>query len=365
MKKVGLYIHIPFCVKKCGYCDFYSVVGDDMLMDAYTSAVISALSEHKGCFVADTVYFGGGTPSVLGGKRISLILNAAREFLTPDAEITVEVNPGDNLNEFFAICAESGVNRVSIGLQSADDSELKRLTRRHSSSDVSEAVRLARINGIDNISLDIMLATEGQTKETIARSIGFCADLQVNHISAYMLKIEENTPFYKKKATMNIPDENAAAEMYLFACDRLESRGYKQYEISNFAKPGYKSRHNMKYWNSEEYVGIGPSAHSYFDQKRFYYERDIHAFIKGVQPIFDSMGGDFEEYAMLRLRLCDGVTRSECESLFADGKARFESMLLSAKKYEQAGLCHADDERIALNKNGFLLSNMIISDLIY
>ena len=364
MKKVGLYIHIPFCVKKCGYCDFYSVVGDDMLMDAYTSAVISAINEYKEQFVADTVYFGGGTPSVLGGRRILLILDAAKEIITPDAEITVEVNPGDNLAEFFPLCVVSGVNRVSIGLQSANDNELKNLTRRHTSSDVAEAVKLARLSGIDNISLDLMLATEGQTEETIARSIDFCADLQVNHISAYMLKIEENTPFYDKKGDMNIPDEDRAAEMYLFACARLESRGYKQYEISNFAKQGYQSRHNLKYWNMEEYVGIGPSAHSFFDGKRFFYERDIHAFMKGNKPTFDAIGGDFDEYAMLRLRLCDGISRIQCEALFADGKSRFEKMLSAAKKYEKAGLCYADDEKIALNKNGFLLSNMIISDLI-
>ena len=364
MKKVGLYIHIPFCVKKCDYCDFYSVVGDDMLMDAYTSAVISAINEYKEQFVADTVYFGGGTPSVLGGRRISLILDAAKEIITPDAEITVEVNPGDNLAEFFPLCVVSDANRVSIGLQSANDNELKNLTRRHTSSDVAEAVKLARLSGIDNISLDLMLATEGQTEETIARSIDFCADLQVNHISAYMLKIEENTPFYDKKGDMNIPDEDRAAEMYLFACDRLESRGYKQYEISNFAKQGYQSRHNLKYWNMEEYVGIGPSAHSFFDGKRFFYERDIHAFIKGNKPTFDAIGGDFDEFAMLRLRLCDGISRIQCEALFADGKSRFEKMLSAAKKYEKAGLCYADDEKIALNKNGFLLSNMIISDLI-
>ena len=365
MKKVGLYIHIPFCVKKCGYCDFYSVVGDDMLMDAYTAAVISVINEYKGQFVADTVYFGGGTPSVLGGRRISLILDATKEIITPDAEITVEINPGDNLEEFFSICAGSGVNRVSIGLQSANDNELKNLTRRHTSADVAEAVTLARLNSVDNISLDLMLATEGQTEETIARSIDFCAELGANHISAYMLKIEKNTPFYDKKADMNIPDEDRAAEMYLFACDRLESRGYKQYEISNFAKPGYHSRHNLKYWNMEEYVGIGPSAHSFFDGKRFFYERDIHAFIRGNEPTFDGTGGDFEEYAMLRLRLCDGVSRERCETLFADGKVRFEKMLSAAKKYEKAGLCFTDDEKIALNKNGFLLSNMIISDLIY
>ena len=364
MKKVGLYIHIPFCVKKCDYCDFYSVVGDYMLMDAYTSAVISAINEYRGQFVADTVYFGGGTPSVLGGRRISQILDAAKEFITPDAEITVEVNPGDNLAEFFPLCADSGVNRVSIGLQSANDNELKNLTRRHTSLDVADAVKLARLSGIDNISLDLMLATEGQTEKTIARSIDFCAELHANHISAYMLKIEENTPFYDKKGDMNIPDEDRAAEMYLFACNRLENRGYKQYEISNFAKPGCHSRHNLKYWNMEEYVGIGPSAHSFFDGKRFFYERDIHAFIKGNEPTFDTIGGDFEEYAMLRLRLCDGISRAQCESLFADGKVRFEKMLSAAKKYEKAGLCFADDERIAFNKNGFLLSNMIISDLI-
>ena len=359
MRKVGLYIHIPFCVKKCGYCDFYSVVGDDMLMDAYTSAVISALGEYKDRFVADTVYFGGGTPSVLGGKRISLILNAAKEFITPDAEITVEVNPGDNLNEFFAICSHSGVNRVSIGLQSANDSELKRLTRRHSSGDVSEAVRLARLHGIDNISLDLMLATEGQTEGTITQSIDFCADLNVNHISAYMLKIEQGTPF-AKKIPKNLPDEDAMSDFYLYACEKIESMGYRQYEISNFAKDGCQSQHNNIYWKLENYVGIGPSAHSCFNGKRFYYPRDIKQFIENPQTIPDGEV-DIDEYIMLSLRLKSGLNLAELKE-----KWNKELTLLQLKKLEmlkKQGLITFENNTVSLTPKGFLMENAIACEI--
>lgn len=364
MKKAGLYIHVPFCIRKCGYCDFYSVTGDEQLMDAYTSAVIDTFREYKGKINADTVYFGGGTPSVLGGKRISAILNAAREMITDCAEITVELNPGDSLNEFFALCSAAGVNRASIGLQSADDNELRLLTRRHTVSDVKEAVRLARLNGINNISLDLMLGIEGQTKQSISRSVDFCADLGVDHVSAYMLKVEEGTPFAAAKGKNRFPDEDTVADMYLFAVERLANRGYEQYEISNFAAGGAKSRHNLKYWNCEEYVGIGPSAHSFYEKKRFFYRRSISSFISGEKPVSDGSGGNFDEYAMLRLRLSDGLVRAEAEKSFSDGAERYEKMLVKARRYEKAGLCIADGVKIALNSRGFLVSNMIIGDLL-
>lgn len=364
MKKVGLYIHVPFCVKKCGYCDFYSVAGNEQLMDEYTAAVTDALGAYRGKISADTVYFGGGTPSVLGGKRISAVLNAAREMISDGAEITVELNPGDSLNDFYEQCSAAGVNRVSIGLQSADDNELRLLTRRHTASDVKDAVRLARLNGISNISLDLMLGIEGQTKKSIANSVDFCADLGVNHISAYMLKIEEGTPFARAKGGSRFPDEDAVADMYLFAVGRLADRGYEQYEISNFAANGAKSRHNLKYWNCEEYVGIGPSAHSFYGGKRFFYPRSITDFISGKKPVSDGSGGDFDEYAMLRLRLSDGLIFTEAKKRFSDAERRYEKLLEKAQRYEQAGLCAADGDKIALNSRGFLVSNMIIGDLL-
>ncbi len=364
MQQVGLYIHVPFCVKKCGYCDFYSVVGDDSLMDVYTAAVVDTLRKYYGKIAADTVYFGGGTPSVLGGKRIATILDAACQMVERGAEITVEANPGDNLDEFFAKCCQAGVNRLSMGLQSANDNELKLLTRRHSTADVASAVKLARANGIGNISLDLMLGIEGQTQESLIHSVDFCADTGANHVSAYMLKIEDGTPFAQRRNSMDLPDDDVSADLYLLAVDRLRKNGYEQYEISNFAKDGAYSRHNLKYWNCDQYIGIGPSAHSFFDGRRFFYERSIDSFIIGKKPIQDGFGGDFEEYAMLRLRLNDGIRRDDTEKRYIDGDNRYDMLMQRAQKYVKAGLCVANDEKTALTDRGFLVSNSIICDLL-
>ncbi len=364
MEAIGLYIHVPFCVKKCGYCDFYSVVGNDELMDVYTAAVIQSIKRHTGEVIADTVYFGGGTPSVLGGRRLAAILDAARPMTDNGAEITVEANPGDNLSEFLSICAASGVNRLSIGLQSANDKELKLLTRRHTAADVERAVDAAFANGIDNISLDLMLGIEGQTQQSLADSIDFCAKAGASHVSAYMLKIERETPFFEKRESMNLPNEDKTAELYLFAVGRLAEAGYAQYEISNFAKNGRKSRHNLKYWSCEPYLGIGPSAHSFFGGRRFFYPRDIDGFIAFNDPVADGLGGDFDEYAMLRLRLCEGLKRADCEVRYPDGADRYRRMLDRARKYASVGYLAADNEKIALNSKGFLVSNAIIFDLI-
>lgn len=364
MNPIGLYIHVPFCVKKCGYCDFYSVVGDDNLMDAYTAAVCEKIGDYKDKITADTLYFGGGTPSVLGGNRVAMIINAACDMLTADAEITVEANPGDDLDDFFKRCRDAGVNRLSLGLQSANDNELALLTRRHNRNDVVTAVNLARKNGIDNISLDLMLGTEAQTKESLFRSVDFCADMGASHVSAYMLKIEEGTPFATRKFETPLADDDAVAELYLATIDRLSEKGYAQYEISNFAKNGAYSRHNLKYWNCDEYIGIGPSAHSFFKGKRFYYDRDINGFICGMDTVLDCDGGDFEEYVMLRLRLCDGLRRDLVINRFKNGNELYNHVLSRTGKAASAGCLTANNEKIALTSKGFLISNSIICDLI-
>ncbi len=364
MNPIGLYIHVPFCVKKCGYCDFYSVVGNDNLMDMYTAAVCEKIKNYKGKVTADTLYFGGGTPSVIGGKRVAMMINAARDILTDNAEITVEANPADNLDDFFSRCRNAGVNRLSLGLQSANDNELSLLTRRHTRNDVAEAVSLAVKYGIDNISLDLMLGTEGQTKDSLLKSVDFCADMGANHVSAYMLKIEEGTPFATRKFETPLADDDEVSELYLSAIDRLAEKGYTQYEISNFAKDGAFSRHNLKYWNCDEYIGIGPSAHSFFEGERFYYDRDINGFICGNGTVFDGKGGDFEEYAMLRLRLCDGLRSDLVISRFENGNKLYDNILSRTEKLAHAGYLTANSEKIALTPKGFLISNSIICELI-
>ncbi len=364
MDSIGLYIHVPFCVKKCGYCDFYSVTADEDTMDAYTRAMCDKLSGMNGDFTADTVYFGGGTPSVLGGRRIAEILKAAYPNIAQDAEITTEANPGDELDEFFAYCADAGVNRVSLGMQSAVDGELALLTRRHTVTDVERAVSTARKRGINNISLDLMVGIEGQNEISLMRSVDYCAALGVDHVSAYMLKIEDGTPFAARRDRSAFADEDRSADLYIAAVERLAAHGYEQYEISNFARNGAVSRHNLKYWNCEPYIGIGPAAHSFYGGRRFFYPRSLADFIADVQPTDDGSGGDFDEYAMLRLRLTDGLRRDMTIQRFPDCDERYAEMVKRAEKYAGAGLCTADGERIALNSHGFLLSNSIICDLL-
>lgn len=355
----GLYVHIPFCRSKCGYCDFYSLVGSESTKDEYTAEVCRRLK--KVSRSADTLYIGGGTPSQLGGQRIARIIDAAAPLLTADAEVTVEANPCDNMAVFLPDVAAAGANRLSLGLQSANDSELKLLTRRHRADHVTAAVETARRCGIDNISLDLMIGIEGQTDASLMRSVDYCAALGVSHISGYMLKLEPGTPFYAR-GEVCFPGADDTAELYLRACERLEKHGYGQYEISNFCRDGRRSRHNMKYWLGEDYIGIGPAAHSCTDGSRYYFERDIAAFLSGAEPIYDGPSGGEDEYIMLRLRLSDGILLSDLEERF--GAASAERVRRGLRRPAAGGLAAFDGERVRLTRRGFLVSNSIIAALL-
>lgn len=379
MKKppIGLYVHVPFCVSKCPYCDFYSLPGQgEERKDAYAGAVVRSLERWGGRLPgvsADTLYFGGGTPSLLGGKRVARIMDAAaRLFGLDGAEITMEANPGDPLDEVFCEFAAAGGNRVSLGMQSADAGELALLGRRHTPRQVAAAVESARKAGIGNISLDIMLGIEKQTAASVQNSIRAAGRLGARHLSAYLLKIEEGTPFYERQAGMALPDEDAAAEMYLAACETMESLGYRQYEISNFAVPGFESRHNRKYWSAESYLGIGPSAHSFLGGKRFYYPRSLEKFLDGGEPEPERGGaeasrpgaiadGGEEEYVMLRLRLTEGVTETGFAEKF--GRPLPAAYRRRSEKLPEK-LVIADDAGIRLTRQGFLLSNPLIARII-
>lgn len=363
---IGLYIHVPYCDGKCPYCDFYSMRGSESAMDEYTNGIIRKLKYESAHLnrKADTLYFGGGTPSLLGGKRIARIVEAAREgFGLENAEITVEANPGKDLSGFFREIHAAGVNRLSMGLQSANDEELRLLGRRHTAEQAAQAVYDAQKAGIGNISLDLMLAVQNQTEKSLLHSIEFCAGLGVSHISAYLLKIEPHTAYYKSRAELRLPDEDAAAALYLFACAELEKRGYRQYEISNFAKEGCESRHNLKYWRCEEYLGLGPSAHSFVDGKRFHYERSTAKFLVGGEPVQDGSGGDFEEFAMLALRLTEGLTDDACLARF--GYPVPERLKKAARLYEPGGLTVCEENGFHFTPKGFLLSDMLTGEILF
>ncbi len=367
-KPIGIYLHIPFCKSKCPYCDFYSLTGQtDEVLDQYVAALerdLAAWGKHLAT-PADTVYLGGGTPSLLGGTRIARLLDGVnRAFpLTGDAEITMEANPADDLYDTLRAFRAGGGNRVSLGMQSGNDRELLGLGRRHRADQTARAAEAVRKAGIDNLSFDLMLALAGQTAADIDQSIETCRTLGGTHVSAYMLKIEPNTPF-GTCVPAGLPDDDGAADLYIHACEQLERAGYRQYEISNFAKDGQKSRHNLKYWEGADYLGIGAAAHSKIAGKRFAYPRDLSAVIRGAVPTEhdnDPPTDSMQEYAVLRLRLTDGIVEHEFKHRF--GRSIPTAWRENADKIP-AHLCVSDPTGIRLTRDGFLVSNAIMVRLI-
>ncbi|MDO4364772.1 MAG: radical SAM family heme chaperone HemW, partial [Clostridia bacterium] len=270
MDNIGLYLHIPFCKTKCPYCDFYSMRGDVSDKDMYTISLVESMEnwtdklERK----ADTLYLGGGTPSILGGENIAMLTRRAKNLFGVDGEITVECNPSAVEEDFFEAVADAGVNRISLGVQSVIESERKKLGRFSDREIIEKRIEQCKTAGIKNISLDVMLGVQEQTMKSFDETLDFCIASGATHISAYMLKIEEGTPYYKKKDSLNLPNDDEVADMYLAMSEKLRASGFEHYEISNFARPGFEGKHNLKYWNCEEYLGLGPSAHSFIDGKK-------------------------------------------------------------------------------------------------
>lgn len=365
---IGLYLHIPFCVRKCPYCDFYSLPATEEAMEAYTDTLIRRLRREGPRFpAADTLYLGGGTPSLLGASRIHRLVTAAREsFGLENAEITLEANPAEHLEDIFRAFHEAGGNRISLGMQAADDDTLRRLGRRHTVRDTAAAVEAAHGAGIDNLSLDILLATEGQTSADVRRAVQTAHALGATHLSAYLLKLEEGTPFGRTPPPL--PDEDAAAALYLTACEEAEAAGYAQYEISNWAMPGRASRHNLKYWNSEPYLGLGPSAHSFYGGRRLYFPRQLAAFDDRCPPLPEAPEGDAllpenseAEYAMLRLRLCEGLRADAFAAHFGHP---IPAAWMTAARQIPPHLLQADAAGIRLTREGFLVSDAILTRIL-
>lgn len=343
-KPIGLYVHVPFCVQKCPYCDFYS--GKITKTADYTSAVLRNLSRYPEIF--DTVYFGGGTPSLLPEIAKEVLRTVSH---TQDAEITFECNPETVTDSTLLTLKNAGVNRLSFGVQSLDDRELSALGRIHTAAKAVQTIRRAYDLGFENISADLMLGIPHQTEDSLKRTIDELVSLPITHISAYMLKLEPNTAFGKNPP--EIPDEDVQAALYLQTVNRLAASGFAQYEISNFAKSGYESRHNLKYWRCEEYVGVGPAAHSYYGGKRYAVPRDLAAFIESEAQSeipTDDHPNPTEERIMLGLRLTEGIPLTSELS---------ERLPLIPKH-----LYKTENNRLSLTTEGFLVSNEIISILI-
>lgn len=363
--QIGLYIHIPFCKSKCPYCDFYSNRATDSDYEKYTEILIQKIimwSKKISKNIA-TVYVGGGTPSVIGTDRLCRITDCIMQNFNvmENAEITVEINPESGKKLDFSKMHTHGINRISVGLQSADTSELKALGRIHTAEDAKMTVALAKKSGITNISLDLMLGIPHQTLESVKKSVLFCNECGVKHISAYILKVEPGTGFDKIKSKLVLPGEDMQSKIYLNTVKTLDLLGYKQYEISNFAKAGFESKHNLNYWDCGEYLGIGPAAHSFIDGKRFYYGRNMDDFAND-KTIFDCNGGDAEEFIILSLRTTSGLDLNEYKKRF--NKEISQSFLQKINEFTKFGFVIVKDNKISLTPSGFLVSNTIISDLI-
>ncbi|MBE6750871.1 MAG: radical SAM family heme chaperone HemW [Ruminococcaceae bacterium] len=365
-KQLGLYIHIPFCERKCKYCDFYSTFPTNELLENYTDSLIREIKKWGGKLNGrpiDTVYFGGGTPSLLG-EKLEIVVNEIKSnfSVSENAEITLELNPAGNVEELLKFAKAAGVNRLSIGSQSGDDEELSVLGRTHSSAQTVEAVRIARDLGFSNISLDLMLGLPNSNIQSLEKSLEFITELKPEHISAYILKIEENTAFSKLQNSLNLPNDDDIAEQYLFMCEHLKNKGFEHYEISNFCKKDMESRHNLKYWKGEEYLGLGPSAHSFVDSKRFYYERDLKVFMNGASIVEDGFGGGKEEYIFLRLRLKSGINTQNYRRKFATPLP--QAFFKKCSLFKKNGLIDSYKDNIFLTDKGMLLSNSIITELL-
>lgn len=372
MNKLGIYIHVPFCVQKCRYCDFYSMpLGNERIFAEYKEALIRHFSKMAMVahgYVVDSVYFGGGTPSILPAECLCEILDGVRQHfkIASDCEITLEMNPKTASFETMCQCVSRGFNRLSIGCQSADDGELKMLGRLHTFDDFCQTVTMARNAGFQNISADLMLGLPDQDWKRLSDSIDRIAMLRPEHISVYGLKIEEGTWFGKHRQELALPTEDTESELYLNTVQKLDLLGYHQYEISNFSKDGYASRHNLKYWKCKPYLGFGPSAYSFFENNRYGYKRDLVQYIEAVDiGDFSAILQDTEtisdndltqELLLLGLRLKEGITISQFS--FEDGIDLYLQKLISED------LAVMTDGRLHLTARGMLVDNYITSDLL-
>lgn len=391
--KTGIYVHIPFCVQKCRYCDFLSFPSEREGVSRYVDSLLREIrsfrqpevmaqdirsfylpEESAGCMdgshkvEVDSVFIGGGTPSILPVEHLERIFGALSERfrLSEDAEITVECNPGTAGKEAFQAYRSIGINRISFGFQSAIDAELKKLGRIHTAAEAEEAFWLARQAGFDNINIDLMSAIPGQTLDSYRMTLGTALALNPQHISAYSLIIEDGTPFYAEYGEKPPVDEDTDREMYAMTKDLLAQGGYRRYEISNYAKEGFSCRHNLKYWSGGDYIGFGLGASSKIGNIRYKNETDIHTYTEKVQKgenityieeVLQPEDG-MAEFFILGLRKTEGVSRSEFAARFSeDAMDRYGDLLFQCEK---EGLLTFSADRIAFTDRGLDVSNYVL-----
>ena len=384
-KKIEIYIHIPFCVKKCDYCDFLSAPCDDETKTKYVDALCREIEWAKDCldeYLVDTVFIGGGTPSILERKQIEKILETLRSVanVSSDAEITIECNPGTLDKEKLEAYKSAGINRISLGLQSANDDELKSIGRIHNYEEFKKSFNLARLAGFNNINVDLMSALPGQTLDSYKETLSKVVALNPEHISAYSLIVEDETPLKERVegGLVELPNEDDEREMYYYTKEFLEKTGYKRYEISNYAKDGFECRHNVGYWKRVEYLGFGIGASSLFKGKRFSNTSDVNRYINMLErdvlnadEVWESINESeevlaqndkLEEFMFLGLRMSDGISKSDFKNAFGtDIDSVYGDVL---KKLESQELLIIDGDRIKLTDRGIDISNQVLANFL-
>ena len=383
----GIYIHIPFCRSRCIYCGFYSTTALELrqrYVDALCREMELRLEERALHFPLSTIYLGGGTPSQLSFDQLNqlfIYINKVYDLVSP-SEITIEVNPDDVTGEFAAALKQLPINRVSMGIQTFNDQRLRFLQRRHTAQQAIDAVERLRAAGISNLSIDLMYGFPDETLADWEADIESALALNVEHISAYCLMIEEGTPLHKmftvdslqytddysnEQHNENCPqcvDEETERQMYYTLIDRLTAAGYEHYEISNFARPGFRSRHNSSYWNGTPYIGLGAAAHSYDVRSRSWNVADINAYIEGIEQgerrYEEELLDDDTRYndtITVGLRTCEGI------SLGTLSKKHKDYCIKNARRYLDDGLLEIVDQHLRLTRSGLFVSDMVMSDL--
>lgn len=376
MKELAIYIHLPFCVQKCLYCDFLSGPSYLNKIEEYLDMLCIEMNQYRKKiqdYRVRSIFLGGGTPSILKERQITKVMGDIYQVIgdkiLPDAEITVESNPGTLTEEKLEAYLKIGINRISMGLQSTHNDELKKLGRIHTYEEFVDGYKLARKVGFQNINIDLMSGLPDQTMEKFETTLRRITELNPEHISAYSLIIEENTKFYEaygtKKGSETLPDEEVDRLMYQKTKEILASAGYERYEISNYAKPGYESRHNCSYWTGIEYLGIGLGASSYFDKKRYHNEENMAYYMEtltqnGQVRFLEeelSVTDEMEEFMILGLRLVKGVSKKEFTERFQ--KQMEEVYGKTIEKLLGMGLMQQNGDRLALTDRGIDVSNEI------
>ena len=374
-KEIGIYVHIPFCKKKCDYCDFISFSDKDKKIEEYINSIIKEIEQQKIKSKITTIYIGGGTPSYIDSKLIKeIIAEIKKKNVDSNAEITIEVNPGTIIKNKLENYKEVGINRLSIGLQVTQNELLKQIGRIHDFEQFLETYKMARKLGFNNINIDLMLGLPNQRIKDLRESLEKIIELNPEHVSVYSLIVEEGTPISNKikLGELTLPEEDLERNMYWYVKNTLELNGYRHYEISNFAKPGYESRHNMNCWNQKEYIGIGIAAHSYRDITRYSNTEDLSEYIKNVK------NGHFErnriiheiqkeddtkrEYMILGLRQINGISISKFKERF--GENPIYTFRNELKKLTEEKLIIIDDNNIKLSNKGLDFANIVWEEFI-